>query len=96
MLVGFGQAGPCRPVAPRCDLCPLSSVPRLCPSKETISSKKIAARSPEKPLFKFEVKEELAEGKPKVEVSIESQAVFGVKQEEGADDDIKTGVQLLW
>ncbi|KAL8284304.1 hypothetical protein RQP46_005053 [Phenoliferia psychrophenolica] len=39
MLVGFGQMI-CKPVGPRCDLCDVAKVPRLCPSKKAVSPAK--------------------------------------------------------
>lgn len=66
MLVGFGQTI-CRPVGPRCDLCDVAKVPRLCPSKRVVSPKK---SSPKK--LKLELKEEdFEKGKPEITVEVE-------------------------
>lgn len=76
MLVGFGQMI-CKPVGPRCDLCDVAKVPRLCPSKKAVSPRKGAKKedvgSPKVEVGEAsEVKEE-DEGRVKAEVVVKAE-----------------------
>ncbi|SCZ97225.1 BZ3500_MvSof-1268-A1-R1_Chr4-2g07071 [Microbotryum saponariae] len=69
MLVGFGQEI-CKPVGPRCDLCDVAKVPRLCPSKRSV-----VPPSPRKTPKKAEGEEEdlpPLPHLPKVEIEVDT------------------------
>ncbi|KAK4701280.1 hypothetical protein P7C70_g4952, partial [Phenoliferia sp. Uapishka_3] len=70
------------PVGPRCDLCDVAKVPRLCPSK-----KAVVVRSPRK------VKAE-EEGKPKVEVGIEGDVKMEGKEEGVGEVRVEGGTKI--
>ena len=76
----------CKPTGPRCDLCDVAKVARLCPSKRVVSPKK---GSPSKVK-----KEEQREHSPKIEIGIEVEKTV-VKEEEEIVDQIKGGEKSL-
>ncbi|KAI5479324.1 endonuclease III [Pseudohyphozyma bogoriensis] len=103
MLVGFGQTI-CKPVGPRCDLCDVAKVPRLCPSRRVVSPKKEGSASPLKKLKGEEKEEEESDekSKPKVEVEVEEAVVKSevLGEEESAvvkeEVEVKVKNELVW
>ena len=78
----------CKPVGPRCDLCNVATVPRLCPSKQAVSPRK---KTPSKLIKKLEEED----GKP--ELPIELDAKPQVKEEEELEEKpLKVEEALNW
>jgi hypothetical protein len=102
MLVGFGQEI-CKPVAPRCDLCDVSTVPSLCPSARKVILKKAKEEllSPSKgKRRKVDADDErncfvpIPRSPPKVEIAIEEGAA-GVKREVKVEEDVRMAADGL-
>lgn len=88
MLVGFGQEI-CKPVGPRCDLCNVAQIGRLCPSKKVVSPRKV---SPVKKKVKLDDEEEAkaidGDSSPKIKISIKVE--MELQQVHGGEEMIKT------
>ena len=62
----------CKPVGPRCDLCNVAKVPRLCPSKQAVSPRK---KTPSKLIKKLEEED----GKPELPIEVEAKVEVKVE-----------------